>query len=688
MKSYIDFEILIGVLDGTRFRVTVSGPGGEAQGYFELPDDDGYAELNERLQRLDTDEAILMQIGQVLFRRLFAGPIKDVYVRSQGALSETQGLRLRLNIPASEILLTALPWELLYDPDQGPLALLDAPIIRFLPQQDKVPSLKASLPLKVLLTGAQTPPAIDVEREFRAVQEALRDMGDLVQITVEPHLTVARLQQLLREEFHIWHFVGHGGFTRDGTTGQLVLEDADGDPEPVSALQLGIMLNRSGLRLVVLDACSGAQLATDAFRSVAPALIRAQIPAVVAMQFKVPEEATRAFAREFYGALAGGYPIDACMTEGRRAVMSATGLGRADWGTPVVYTRAPDGRLFDPPDQIATPIETTIAAVGQSAGSGLAALGELMQTQPAIRDAVFSFRADFQASGAQLDLLATYKDIHDQLHSLQFHCYNQIVQESRRLPDDDLAWENLVDHELTLQGVIEQCRAIADRSEDVNAEIAWVNDLEQARQDLHTAIESMDLRQLKRAVRLINRVLTIQPSQVNMRLNAAARALRLRPLAQGLEVVRAGLPATALQLERVQQFEVGVVALSSLSSELADLVESHDRWQALDFELRRIESLVDQDIEELDLSWPDIKQMATNLCQHVADGWAAALLGDAEKLEAALEAEEATRVKHFFRRFRRQAGDRFYRIDVDLKRMCDELRKVGEPLASVLRMMA
>jgi predicted ATPase len=69
------------------------------------------------------------------------------------------------------------------------------------------------------------------------------------------------------------------------------------------------------------------------------------------MQFTVPEEATRAFATEFYRALAQGFPIDACVTEGRKAVMNATGLGRADWGIPVVYTRAHDGQLFELPSR-------------------------------------------------------------------------------------------------------------------------------------------------------------------------------------------------------------------------------------------------------------------------------------------------------------------------------------------------
>jgi len=41
---------------------------------------------------------------------------------------------------------------------------------------------------------------------------------------VEPHLTPPKLQLLLRGGFHVWHFVGHGGFAKDGATGQLLFE--------------------------------------------------------------------------------------------------------------------------------------------------------------------------------------------------------------------------------------------------------------------------------------------------------------------------------------------------------------------------------------------------------------------------------------------------------------------------------
>lgn len=348
MKQYVDFEIRVSALDGARYGVSVHGRGGDADGIFVPPTlDPVYQALADRLARLDTDEPLLVQLGQALFRALFPHKVHEVYARSQAMLMPDQGLRLRLIIPAADVLVAALPWEFLYDPDQGPLALLDASVMRYIPQSSPIPSLETPLPLRVLLTAAQTPPPTEVERELREVEAALAGLGQHVQITVVPHLTRQELQRRLREGFHIWHFVGHGGYNRDGKIAQLSFEDATGDVEPVSATELNIMLHRSGLRLVVLDACEGARLAVDPFRSVAPALIRAQIPAVVAMQFAAPQEATRTFAGEFYRTLAEGLPLDACVTEGRKAVMGATGLHNPDWGIPVVYTRAPDGHLFD-----------------------------------------------------------------------------------------------------------------------------------------------------------------------------------------------------------------------------------------------------------------------------------------------------------------------------------------------------
>jgi hypothetical protein len=52
----------------------------------------------------------------------------------------------------------------------------------------------------------------------------------------------------------------------------------------------------------------------------------------------------------FYRALGQGLPIEACMTEARKALVIATGFGQPDWASPVLYTAGgPVRKLFDFP---------------------------------------------------------------------------------------------------------------------------------------------------------------------------------------------------------------------------------------------------------------------------------------------------------------------------------------------------
>ena len=190
---------------------------------------------------------------------------------------------------------------------------------------------------------------IKAEQELGEVQDALAGGLEHIQITVEPHLTLRKLQHHLRRGFHIWHFVGHSGLSSDGTIGELYLEDDTGKVQVSEASRLTFMVSGSGLRLVVLDADGSARIATDLYSSIAPALIGAKVSVVIAMQGAMPEVAVQAFTEEFYRSLAEGHPVDTCMTEGRRAVVNAIGLGYPYWGFPVMYTSAPVMRLFEPP---------------------------------------------------------------------------------------------------------------------------------------------------------------------------------------------------------------------------------------------------------------------------------------------------------------------------------------------------
>jgi beta-lactam-binding protein with PASTA domain/outer membrane protein assembly factor BamD (BamD/ComL family) len=94
-----------------------------------------------------------------------------------------------------------------------------------------------------------------------------------------------------------------------------------------------------------LNSCEGARGSEgDPFSGTAATLVRRGIPAVVAMQYQITDKAAIEFCSAFYESLADGLPVDAAVTEARVAVSMDSML---EWGTPVLYMRSRDGRLFD-----------------------------------------------------------------------------------------------------------------------------------------------------------------------------------------------------------------------------------------------------------------------------------------------------------------------------------------------------
>ena len=159
---------------------------------------------------------------------------------------------------------------------------------------------------------------------------------------------MTELRRVLREgEYHIFHFVGHGGFDEGNQDGVLVLEGDNRRSREVSSTDLGTVLHdHRPLRLAVLNACEGARGSRlDPFAGTAQSLVQQGIPAVIAMQFEVSDEAAICFTREFYSSIAGGYPVDAALAEARKAILAD--VNEIEWATPVLHMRAPDGRVFD-----------------------------------------------------------------------------------------------------------------------------------------------------------------------------------------------------------------------------------------------------------------------------------------------------------------------------------------------------
>jgi Effector-associated domain 10 len=387
----------------------------------------------------------------------------------------------------------------------------------------------------------------------------------------------------------------------------------------------------------------------------------------------------------------GGDAQDSSIVTGKQNVMGDGNVIFYGADAQVIQSVLDKNGLYQDPETIKRIIREELRLpqreYGNSVSQGLNALADLMQ-YPEAMSAVITFRVDFQAACEQINIIANYKEVHDLLHTLEFQCYNGIVQEAKRFPADETGLEILLDHELTLQKILREVQDVTARETIATKEVIWLEDLKRAQVELQGAIEELDTRRLQRSIWLLNRVLAIQPSRINTNLNSAARTLRLPTLVSAMKFIFDKLARSNLNQDKIRQFQEGVEVLAELNERLIALVNGHDYWQELDLELRRIEGNLERDSIELEMSWPDLKARTNVLfAGEIGDPWTVAFEQDGQNLDLALNAQNPAKIKRYFRMYRRRASDRFYRVDASLKRLCEELREVGEPLASVLRII-
>ena len=364
--AYLDFDLLV-QRTGDHYRAqVVNSPSGQAAATFTLPFSDlelenfflrvGRARLGVR--RIDSPEVnVAKSCGERLFSAVFQGDVLGCFRSSlDEAARRGDGLRIRLHLTDAPEL-ADLPWEYLYNPTLNRFLALsvETPFVRYLDLPERIRPLAVKAPLRalVMISSPKDYPQLDVEREWSNLREALGDWEQRGLLVLErlDDATLASLQRRLRRgEYHIFHFIGHGGFDQRSQDGLLILEDENERGRAVSGQDLGMLLHdHRAMRLAILNACEGARASrTDPFAGTAQSLVQQGIPAVIAMQFEITDEAAVTFAHEFYGAVADGYPVDAALAEARKAIF-AQGNG-LEWGTPVLYLRCPDGRIFERQD--------------------------------------------------------------------------------------------------------------------------------------------------------------------------------------------------------------------------------------------------------------------------------------------------------------------------------------------------
>ncbi|MGB0383452.1 MAG: CHAT domain-containing protein [Ardenticatenaceae bacterium] len=315
------------------------------------------------------------RVGRELYQTLFPKEVGAAFKMAfNQARTQRQAVALQLRFDDNAVQLARYPWELLHDGQRQLLSGGAVELTRYMAYPEAALPLPVAAPWRLLYIAARPGDlqSLPAEKERLAVWNSLQSLSDNGQLTLDrldPPTYDALLEQMDVPNYHLIHFDGHGVFARrcptcdtmhypDVTTcqscalplddvppqGYLAFENSAADADYVSTEEMENLLLGSQVRLVLLSACQSAVVQGESlFGGLAPGLIRAGVPAIVAMQFSVPVKAAIEFAKGFYGALARGESLPRAVALGRRRLFrSKTSF------IPTLYLRSTDdeGRLF------------------------------------------------------------------------------------------------------------------------------------------------------------------------------------------------------------------------------------------------------------------------------------------------------------------------------------------------------
>jgi hypothetical protein len=318
---------------------------------------------------------------------------------------------------------------------------------------------------------------------------------------------------------------------------------------------------------------------------------------------------------------------------------------------------------------------------GKPVSLALKALGDLISTQEA-RLAVADFQKNFQKTCEQINIIANYKALHDCLHRLEF-CFRNIEYNTKRFAGDETVLGDFIYYEQDIEDILVKVQDIVDREVITNSEVRWLKDIKKAQEEFHEGIEKNEAKQLHLAIESLSRVLAVQPSRINTSLKAAAKELQLSALIDAMKMIWKKLVIDNLDQDKLSQFHQGIEMLSKMEQRLAILIKQHNNWQGFDLELQRVEKDLDRYLTESEMAW--LNKELEELIDDINDSWSIEFQKTIYNLNEALKVKDNSKVRQYFIGYRSRASRKFHQVDTDLKVLCEELQKIGEPLAFVLR---
>ena len=309
-------------------------------------------------------------MGSHLYQAIFNGDIARKFTEAVGKSSSNNRLRVRLVFQPDAVTLVNLPWEYLYKPKTGTSdngyflsTRTQLTLFRYMPSDVPKQVTPFKAPLKVLVVFAdlddgqqagegatERPNLATIEAEMRKLFDDLEVEADFLKKPTAESLP----EKLTDFKPHVMHFIGHGIIDNDKS--KIAIMDDNGSLILISDDLFSRYVENTGdrdLRLVFLHQTEciqhvGYQQNYASFAGMAPTLLKANIPAVVAMQFPIQYPVAKRFYESFYKELAAGSDIDSAVQTGREKISLDPKYSETHiFGTPVLSVYRED-RIIEP----------------------------------------------------------------------------------------------------------------------------------------------------------------------------------------------------------------------------------------------------------------------------------------------------------------------------------------------------
>jgi hypothetical protein len=561
----------------------------------------------------------------------------------------------------------------------------------------------------ILLSNPKDTPQLELLKEIEQLKAALISLGEN-KFDVHWEVNVKQedwLGHISRVKPQIIHFCGHG--TREG----LFIDDSENNYQLLPNEYLVNLLKEFADRVecVLLNACDTEPLAKA---------LANHINHAIGMNRPVKDKSAMSFAKYFYGQLGIGESVKTAFNLAINEIFRITSplqnesssfSDSQDRKFTVVSqddtTVKNENQEYKIPVLFSNPHPVTFPSLtpSEEVGKGLSALKYLM-SNPKIYAEVKVGKDKLQEACNQIQIVSTYKDVHDELQHLEIDCYQSIVDEERWFSENQkMSLRNLRTYKINLQRIYSSLQEIAQRKIDdqpILEEIDWFMDIKQAQTALDELIETSNINKFKAIQKFLSYVLPYQLTVMDAELNHTIKTLSLPPLVKLMSNIRENLTRKNLvsdqELEKIQYFQEGVKALEDLQQKFTSLIGKHNAWQRIDEELRLVQVVLNinhQDIDtqscdDLKLSWSRLKNKLDKEYNDCEEEWAIQLKQLGEKINNFLAMKtDILEFREIFQDFRGQASNHFFDLDKELKSFCEQLKNyINKPLTSIVEMMA